>query len=330
MIRLISASVRALTVLALLLAIPTASLAQSRAADYPSRPVRLVLPFPPGGTTDSAGRMYANALQGVLKQSVVIENKPGGNLIIGAGDVARSAADGYSLLFSTHSIGYENLLTTDMPFNPQRDLTPVGVIAGSGVVFAVLPSFPAKNWAEFMSYVKANPGKVNQARVGPGLIELADMWSGLGLDMTDVPYKGGAAALTALLSGEVQIYGHSPAETAKLVEQGKLRALAYSDRVRAATRIATGSAFGGRETCPRIWSPASIRRRSTRSNCRNCASVSADSASRSLAERPRRCGRKSAPMPSVWPSCRPRAIHCADAAMRAATVDSIFRRGSSS
>lgn len=235
MTRSISASCRelaALTVLALLLVIPTASLAQSRAADYPSRPVRLVLPFPPGGTTDSAGRMYANALQGVLKQSVVIENKPGGNLIIGAGDVARSSPDGYSLLFSTHSIGYENLLTTDMPFNPQRDLTPVGVIAGSGVVFAVLPSFPAKNWAEFMSYVKANPGKVNQARVGPGLIELADMWSGLGLDMTDVPYKGGAAALTALLGGEVQIYGHSPAETAKLVEQGKLRALAYSDRVR--------------------------------------------------------------------------------------------------
>ena len=112
MTRLISASVRALTVLALLLAHTVASLAQSRAADYPSRPVRLVLPFPPGGTTDSAGRLYANALQGVLKQSVVIENKPGGNLIIGAGDVARSAPDGYALLFSTHSIGYENLLTT--------------------------------------------------------------------------------------------------------------------------------------------------------------------------------------------------------------------------
>ena len=265
MTRLISASVRVLTVLALLLAHPVASLAQSRAADYPSRPVRLVLPFPPGGTTDSAGRMYANALQGVLKQSVVIENKPGGNLIIGAGDVARSAPDGYSLLFSTHSIGYENLLTTDMPFNPQRDLTPVGVIAGSGVVFAVLPSFPAKNWAEFMTYVKANPGKVNQARVGPGLIELADMWSGLGLDMTDVPYKGGAAALTALLSGEVQIYGHSPAETAKLVEQGKLRALAYSDRVRhplfpnlQSLPEATGSSRYSYRYWIGLWGPGSM------------------------------------------------------------------------
>ena len=256
---------RAVAAVGILLASTSMVFSQSRAADYPSRPVRLVLPFPPGGTTDSAGRMYANALQGVLKQSVVIENKPGGNLIIGAGDVARSAPDGYSLLFSTHSIGYENLLTTDMPFNPQRDLAPVGVIAGSGVVFAVLPSFPAKNWAEFMTYVKANPGKVNQARVGPGLIELADMWSGLGLDMTDVPYKGGAAALTALLSGEVQIYGHSPAETAKLVEQGKLRALAYSDRVRhplfpnlQSLPEATGSSRYSYRYWIGLWGPGSM------------------------------------------------------------------------
>ena len=263
--RLMIVAFRAVAAVGILLASTSVVFAQSRAADYPSRPVRLVLPFPPGGTTDSAGRLYANALQGVLKQSVVIENKPGGNLIIGAGDVARSAPDGYALLFSTHSIGYENLLTTDMPFNPQRDLTPVGVIAGSGVVFAVLPGFPARNWAEFMTYVKANPGKVNQARVGPGLIELADMWSGLGLDMTDVPYKGGAAALTALLGGEVQIYGHSPAETAKLVEQGKLRALAYSDRVRhplfpnlQSLPEATGSSRYSYRYWIGLWGPGSM------------------------------------------------------------------------
>ena len=225
-------SIIAAAALACVLLLPSMAFSQSRAAEFPSRPVRLVLPFPPGGTTDATARMFASSLQGVWKQSVIIENKPGGFLIIGAAEVARSAPDGYSLLFSTNSIGYENLLSKEMPFHPQRDLTPLGVVAGSGVVFAVLPSFPARTWVEFIAYVKANPGKVNQARIGPGMLELADLWKQLGTEMVEVPYKGGAAALAALLGGEVHTYAHSPAETAKLVEQGRLRALAYTDNRR--------------------------------------------------------------------------------------------------
>ena len=212
--------------------LPLAAGAQPR-TDYPSRAVRLLIPFPAGGTTDATTRTLASSLEGAWKQPVLVENQPGGFSMIASGNVARSAPDGHTLLVAVHSITYEHLLNKDVTFNAARDLTPIGLIAGSGLVYTVNAAVPAKSLAEFVAYAKANPGKLNEGIGGSTVIsELVDFWPSLGAEIVAVPYKGGAAAVTALVAGDVQIYGASPLDVLVLSKAGKVRPLFYSDRQR--------------------------------------------------------------------------------------------------
>ena len=210
----------------------TAPALAQRAADFPTKPVRLVVAFPAGGTTDTTARVVANGLSALWKQSVVVENRPGGNQVIAGDAVAKSAPDGYTLLIASHGLAYEGLLNKELPFNPLRDLTPVANIVGSGLVFIVPAALPVSNFAEFIAYVKANPGKTNQAQVVGGITELKDLWTQLGANIVDVSYKGGVAALAALISNEVQLYAHSPGDVVQQAKAGKVKPIAYSDKVR--------------------------------------------------------------------------------------------------
>lgn len=203
-----------------------------RAADFPSKPVRLIVPFPAGGTTDTTARVIANGLSSIWKQPVVVENRPGGAQVIGADAVAKSAPDGYTLLIAANSLMYEHVVNREVSFNGVRDLAPISNVVGSGLVFIVPPQLNVRNFAEFLAYVKANPGKANQAQVGPGIAELKDFWQQLGVDIVDVPYKGGQIALGAIMTNEVQLYAHTPGDVITQMKAGKLRPIAYTDRTR--------------------------------------------------------------------------------------------------
>jgi tripartite-type tricarboxylate transporter receptor subunit TctC len=207
--------------------------AQSRAADYPSRVVRIIVPFPAGGTTDAASRSLAGSLEKSWKQSVIVDNMPGGNQIVGANALVRAAPDGYTLLIGAHSLMYEHLLNKDVTFRPARDLTPLAMLCGSGLIYSLAADVPAKSFAEFVAWVKANPGKVNEGTItSGGAPELKDLWQGLGVQMTQIAYKGGAPAVTALVAGEVQIYGASPLDVLQLSKAGKVRPVMYTERQR--------------------------------------------------------------------------------------------------
>jgi tripartite-type tricarboxylate transporter receptor subunit TctC len=216
---------------AALFAVAPAALAQ-RAADFPSKTVRIVVPFPAGGTTDTTARVVANALAGLWKQTVLIENRPGGNQVIGADAVAKSAPDGYNLLIASHGLMFEHLLNKEIPIQPLRDFTPIANVVGSGLFFIVPPVLPVSSFAEFVAYAKANPGKVNQAQIVAGIVELKDFWQRLGVEVVDVNYKGGQQALAAIITNEVQLYAHSPGDVVQQLKAGKIKVIAYSDRVR--------------------------------------------------------------------------------------------------
>jgi tripartite-type tricarboxylate transporter receptor subunit TctC len=203
-----------------------------RAADFPAKAVRIVVPFPAGGTTDTTARVVANGLSGIWKQPVVVENRPGANQIIGADAVVKSAPDGYNLLIAAHGLMFEHLLNREISIQPLRDLAPIANIVGSGLVFIVPTALPVSNFAEFVAYAKANPGKINQAQISAGMVELIDLWPLLGLNIVNVNYKGGQQALTAIMTNEVQLYAHSPGDVITQAKAGKVRPIAYSDRVR--------------------------------------------------------------------------------------------------
>jgi len=220
-------------VAALALVMAGSAVAQTRAASYPSRPVRIIVPFPAGGTTDATSRSLAASLEKTWKQSVIVDNMPGGNQIVGANALTRAAPDGYTLLVGAHSLMYEHLLNKDVNFLPSRDLTPIALMCGSGLIYSLASDVPAKSFAEFVAWVKANPGKVNEGTItSGGAPELKDLWQSLGAQMTQIAYKGGAPAVTALVAGEVQIYGASPLDVAQLSKVGKVRPVMYTERQR--------------------------------------------------------------------------------------------------
>ena len=182
---------------------------QGQAAEYPTRPIKLVVPYAAGGPTDVLGRMVGEYLGRDLKQPVVVENKAGAQGAIGAEAVARSEPDGYTLFFTAASIFVLNpMLYKKLPYDPQRDFRMLALITDLPVVMEVHPSVPAKTVAEFVAYAKQNPGKLNFGSAGTGgTIHLAgEMFKQMaGVDMVHVPYKGAGPALTDLLSGNIQL-----------------------------------------------------------------------------------------------------------------------------
>jgi tripartite-type tricarboxylate transporter receptor subunit TctC len=180
---------------------------------YPTRPVRWIVPFPPGGPTDTVARPMGQWLSERLGQPFIIDNRPGAGSNIGTEAVVRAPADGHTLLMIAPSSAINATLYDKLNFNFVRDITPVATITRQSQVMVVNPSFPAKTVPEFITYAKANPGKINMASSGIGTGqhvagELFKMMTGV--NITHVPYRGGAPAITDLIAGQVQVMFTSP------------------------------------------------------------------------------------------------------------------------
>jgi len=205
-----------------------ASLA-SAADEYPSRAVRVIVPFAPGGGTDVVGRILAQQLSQRLGQSFVIDNRPAGSGIVGADFVAKAQGDGYTLLFAFSSLSSSAKLISHLPYDPVADFAPVALATTSPLVMFLHPSVPANNLREFIAYAKANPGKLNYGSSGPGSsphLATELLMSMAGIQMTHIPYKGIAPAITAQLANEVQMSFTPIAVGMPHAKAGRLRALA--------------------------------------------------------------------------------------------------------
>ena len=215
-----------------------AAAAPAPAADYPTKPVRWVVPYPPGGTTDILARLIGNYLSEHLGQTFVIENKPGGGNNIGTEFVARAAPDGYTLLLVNPANGINHSLYKNLKFNLLTDIVPVAGLARVPNVMEVNPNFPAKTVAEFIAYAKANPGKVNMASSGTGTsVHMSGelFMSMTGVKMAHVPYRGSAPALTDMLAGTVDVLFDNMPSSIGHIQGGKLRPLAVTTEKRSAT-----------------------------------------------------------------------------------------------
>ena len=195
---------------------------------YPNRALKLVVPFPPGGLTDVLGRAVAERLGAALGQSVVVENKPGAGTLVGAEQVARAPADGYTLLISTSStFGISPALYKAPQIDPLRDFQPVSLIGTVNFFLVGSPSLPAKSLAELVALVRASPGKYNYASVGNGSAHhlfMEDLQRRLGLQMQHVPYKGTPAAFVDLIPGKVHVMFSDAAVAVPQIGAGKVLA----------------------------------------------------------------------------------------------------------
>jgi len=207
-------------------------------AQYPSKPIKLIVPYPPGGATDVIGRVLAQRLTTALGQSVVVDNRGGAGGNIGADAVAKAAPDGYTVLMgaiTSHSI-MATLEKGTIRYDLEKDLIPVAVVAAVPLVWVVHPSLPVKDMKEFVAYAKANPGKLTYASSGAGAPQrmCAELFRGMTkADMTHVPYKGSGPAMTDLVGGQVNTMCETVPASLQLIKAGKLRALG----VTTATRI---------------------------------------------------------------------------------------------
>jgi tripartite-type tricarboxylate transporter receptor subunit TctC len=224
--------------LATIVALPAATTFAQPAAPFPSKPVRIVVPFPPGGPLDTTGRALAQKLGEAWGQSVVVDNRPGAGGNIGADLVAKSAPDGYMVVMgalSTHAVNPS--LYPSMPYDAVRDFAPITLVAVTPNVLVVNPSLPVHSVAELVAYAKANPNKLS---FGSGSNGSAGHLAGelfkvdTGADIVHVPYKGAAPAMQALLAGDTQFMFDNLASSMPQVKAGKLRALAVTTAKRSA------------------------------------------------------------------------------------------------
>ena len=202
---------------------------------YPSRPVRLIVPFAAGGGTDITARVMGQWLSERLGQQFVIDNRPGGGTNIGTEAVVRAPADGYTLLLAGSPAAINATLYDKLNYNFLRDIAPVAGIIRQPFVMAVHPSVPAKTVPEFIAYAKANPGRINMASAGTGAGshvtgELFKMMAGV--DMVHVPYRGAGPALTDLIAGQVQVHFATTVASIEYIRAGRLRALAVTTATR--------------------------------------------------------------------------------------------------
>jgi len=213
---------------ALALALLALGAAPALALDYPTRAVRVIVPYPAGGTTDIMARLVANYISEKLGQTFVIENKPGGGTNIGTQEVINAAPDGYTLLIPSPANAINATLYKQLPFDYLRDTVPVAGIARVPNVMEVNPEVPVKTVQEFIDYAKKNPGQLNMASSGNGSsIHLSgELFKAMtGVDMVHVPYKGSAPAITDLAGGQVQVMFDNLPSSISFIKAGRLRAL---------------------------------------------------------------------------------------------------------
>ena len=215
-----------------------AALAQASSIQtYPSRPVRIVSGFPPGGISDTYARLIAQWLSAHLGEQFIVENRPGAGSTLAAEYVAKASPDGYTLVLTTSADAWNETLYDNLNFHVPGDFTPVGTISRGAGVLVVNPSVPATSVPQLIAYANANPGKVTIASAGLGSAPhmFWEMFRSVtGVDMVHVPYRGGGPAVTDLLGGQVMVYFGTFASTIENVRAGRLRALAVTSAKRAA------------------------------------------------------------------------------------------------
>jgi tripartite-type tricarboxylate transporter receptor subunit TctC len=215
--------------------LPLAATLRAQGA-WPARPIRVVIPYPPGGAGDIVGRLFTGPLQSLLGQPIVIENKAGGGQVIGTAAVAKAAPDGYTLLLATTTHAINPGLHGKLPYDTLADFTPIAGVANSPLLLVASPTLGVSNVHELVARAKAAPGRINFGSAGLGsgghlAVELLkDM---AGIDLTHVPFSGAAPALNALLGGHVQVVCTSPLAVMNMVKEGRLRALAVTSPARA-------------------------------------------------------------------------------------------------
>ena len=220
---------RAMAIILALLVVSGA--AACLAQDYPSRPVRVIVPFSPGGAVDGPMRVLAEAMSRSMNGSVVVENKPGAGATIGTDVVAKSTPDGYTLLLGSQTNAISATLYSKLPYDPIEDFVPICLIGREPGVLVVNPALPVKTFQEFVAYVKERPGKLDYASSGNGsgqYLFMAQLASTLGLKMNHVPYRGSGQATTDLIAGVVQASIPGTAGMVGHIKAGKLRALAIT------------------------------------------------------------------------------------------------------
>jgi tripartite-type tricarboxylate transporter receptor subunit TctC len=207
----------------------------AHAQSWPNKPVRLVVPFAPGGSTDVVARMLGQKLTDLWGQPVVVENRAGAGGNLGADIVAKSAPDGYSLLFASGSITINPSIYATMPFDTVRDLTPISNVASGPMLVVVQDKAPWRNIKDLIQDAKASPGKINFGSAGIGSqIHLAaeNFSDAAGIEMTHVPYRGESLSYTDLISGQIQVMVGNIAAASALLGAGRLRALAVTGATR--------------------------------------------------------------------------------------------------
>jgi len=211
--------------------------AAAQAQNWPERPIKLLVGFPPGGSTDLAARALGERLSATLGQPIVVENKPGASGNIAAEQVARSAPDGYTLFMAATSFATAPAFFDKLPWDPVKDFAPISLVATVPIIAVVHPSVPAKTPKELIAYSKANPGKLNMA--SPGATTLTRLSGEMfkqvaGIDWVTVHYKGGAPAMQDLLGGTAQIMFANISDVISQVKAGKLTAIAVTTPKRSA------------------------------------------------------------------------------------------------
>jgi tripartite-type tricarboxylate transporter receptor subunit TctC len=224
------------------------SLSATAQNDYPTKPIRLIVPFAPGGGTDIVARVMAQKVGEIMRQSVVIDNRGGAGGVIGMEMAVRATPDGYTLGIVSGSIA-TTAAAYKLPYDPVKDIAPISMLGEAGYLITVNPSLPVKTTGELIAYAKANPGKIAYGSSGTGSTshlagELFDLMAGT--QMTHVPYKSSGPALTDMLGGQIQmIYGSSPLVTPQM-NSGRLRVIAITTlkRSRALPNIPTVAESG--------------------------------------------------------------------------------------
>jgi len=212
------------------------AMAAAGAQEFPSRPIRIIVPFPPGGVTDPLGRLFGEELRKNLGQPAVVENKPGASTVIGVDAAAKSKPDGHTLVIVGPSFTINHTLVPKLPYDTLRDLRPVGLMVRAPNVLVGHPSVPARDLPELLAYAKANPGKLTYASSGTGTAQHLigeSIKQATGMDIVHIPYKGAGPAVSDLLGGQVDLLvGNVPVLLPHIVA-GKLKAFGVSTAKRA-------------------------------------------------------------------------------------------------
>ena len=228
------------------------------AQDFPSRPIRVVVPYSAGGSSDGPMRVIAQEMSKQLGQQMVVENKPGQGAMLGSADVVKAPPDGYTLLLASNPNAISASLYSKLTHDPVEDFAPISLLASEQAVLLVHPSVPAKNLREFIAYVKQRPGKVDYSSSGNGSAQhlfMAMFASQAGIEMNHIPYKGSAQAVTDLLGGQVSAAMPGLAAMRGHIREGKARALAVTGakRASAAPEIPTMMEQGMKDYELYVW-----------------------------------------------------------------------------